>query len=176
MADHYNKQEYIFLEGFFKWVRWETPDQEYRKYNAVIYPTPESLEIVRDLQSEGIKNVVKKDDDGYYVAFGRPHAKERKGRPDIIFGPVKLFDGTKKREDGSFEEFPSGTQVGNGSTGIMKLEVYEHPVPGGNNRKAKAARLVSIRIDELIPYSKASMSDGELHAQEGMDKVKRNLF
>lgn len=52
---------------------------------------------------------------------------------------VMLKDGT-----------PYDGLIGNGSDGVVKLEVYRHKTPGGG--EAKAARLMAIRVDELIPY------------------------
>lgn len=63
--------EYVFLQGKVKWVRAHQPN-EWQKWAMVLYPNAESLEKIRELQAEGLKNVIKKDEDGYHVSFSRP--------------------------------------------------------------------------------------------------------
>jgi hypothetical protein len=151
--------EYIILKGMFKWVRYLKPDVEYNKYSVTLYPDATSLETIRELQSQGMKNVLKKDDDGYFVRFGRVHSREYKGKI-ITLGPPEIInsDGTPY----------TGPAIGNGSSGSIKLEVYTHNVPGSKG-KAKASRWVALKVDTLIPF------EGERDFTETEEKAVRNL-
>ncbi len=132
--------DYIYIRGKLKWVR-TTAVNPWGKYTCTIYPLPEDLEIIRNLQAEGVKNLIKKDDDGYYVTYSRPSEKTDKNGRKFGLAPVEIMD-----KDGQ----PFLGNVGNCSDGTVKLEVYQHGTPSGG--KAKAARLMAIRIDELVPY------------------------
>lgn len=160
------RTENVYLTGTLSWVRDRTPD-EWGNYKATIHPDSESLEKVRELAAEGVKNVIKKDENGYYVTYKRPVQKMINGKV-VGFIPVILLDGSQKLPDGSFAPMRD-VNVGNGSTGVMKLQVYEHRTPGGG--KAKAARLESIRVDNLVPFqSKAEFSEEELRITKGLDQ------
>jgi hypothetical protein len=142
--------EYVFLTGKLKWVRVNSLNQ-WNKWSAVIYPNQEGVEKLRELQAEGMKNIIKKDDDGWFCTFTRPNTMRRRDGTVIGLAPPLLLDGTKQLPDGAgFLPMNPDTGIGNGSDGVMKLEVYSHGTPGGG--KAKAARLFSIRIDNLIPF------------------------
>ena len=133
--------EYIYLKGKISWVKYITPNQ-WDKWALTLHPDQESLEKVRDLQSEGLKNIVKKDDDGYFVSFSRPTTREIKGKLVGLTPPVV----TDK------EGIPmEGLAIGNGSDGTVKLEVYSHKTPNGGS--AKAARWDALRVDNLIPFN-----------------------
>jgi len=161
----YNKTEYIFIQGKVSWFRPFVTNQ-WNKYATQIHPTPESLEKIRDLQAQGIKNQIKKDDDGYYCSFTRPVSKELKTGKIITFAPVEVFD-----KDGK----PFRDPVGNGSDVTLKIEVYEHPTPGGG--KAKACRWVSARIDNLIPYTPdRDHTEDQKASAAGLDKQPEQLF
>lgn len=136
--------EFVELEGALSWVKVDPSNPEppfgnekSGKWSVVLHPTKEGIETVRDLQAEGLKNVVKKDENGYYVKFSRPVARFNKdGVKTKEFDPPKLTGATVK-------------EIGNGSLATIKLEVYEHPTPAGG--KAKAARLYSVDITRLTP-------------------------
>lgn len=154
--------EYVFLTGKLSWVKTTVPD-EWGKWKATIHPNNESLEKIRDLQAEGIKNVLKKDEDGYCCTFSRPTQKMIKGKVVGLAPPEVL------QADGKTPL--TGVLVGNGSDGVIKLEVYPHGTPGGG--KAKAARLLSIKVDNLIPFEmKKDFSEGQLLAVEGLAEQK----
>lgn len=129
-----------FFQGKVKWCRLQQVN-DWGKWTIVLYPNPKGLERMRELQAEGVKNVIKKDDDGYYTTFSRPNTKLIKGKV-VAFEPVKVVDA---------EGQPFNSIIGNGSDCTLKVEVYSHPTPGGG--KAKAARLQSVRIDTLVPFN-----------------------
>jgi hypothetical protein len=133
--------EYVYIRGKLSWVRTKAANP-WGKWCVTIHPLPgEDLEKVRELTAEGVKNVVKKDDDGYFVTYSRPQELTDKLGRKRGLAPVEVMD----KEGKVFEE-----NIGNGSDGTIKLEVYRHRTPGGG--EAKAARLMAIRVDNHIPY------------------------
>jgi hypothetical protein len=114
---------------------------KYDKWSITLYPTPASLEVIRDLQSQGIKNVMKKDDDGYFIQFSREPTKLIRGKV-VAFAAPKIFD--------SNGEIMDGSKVGRNSDVTVRLEVYTHGTPNGG--KSKASRWDSLRVDNLIRW------------------------
>lgn len=153
--------ESLILKGKCKWAnRLFIPDIEYKKWSLVLYPDTDSLEKIRDLQAEGMKNVLKKDEDGYHVAFSRPTEKVIRGKV-VAFDPPTIVD---------FQEQPFAGPIGNGSDVTVKLEVYQHSVPG-TQKKAKAARVMSVRVDNLVPFEKEKdFTDTEKENVDGLDQ------
>lgn len=131
LIDVHGKLKYIHAVSFNKYDKW----------SVTFYPTPESLEVIRDLQAQGVKNVMKKDDDGYFISFSREPTKLIRGKV-VAFAAPKVIDKEGKPFDGN--------KIGRGSDATIRLEVYQHGTPSGG--KAKAARWDSARIDNLIPY------------------------
>ena len=134
------KTEYVYISGKVTWFRTKAPNK-WNKWSTQIHPDAKGLEIIRDLQAQGCKNQLKKDDNGYYCNFSRPVTKETATGKIISFDPVEVFDRDGNRYDGN---------VGNDSDATLKLEVYSHATPGGGT--AKAIRWVSARIDNLVPF------------------------
>lgn len=158
--------EFVFLKGKSKWVRHLTPN-EWGKWSCVLYPDPPSLEKIRELQAEGLKNTIKKDEDGYYCTFSRPTSKVFKTKVQG-FAPPEILDGRVTLPDGGHP--PLNENVGNGSDVTIKLEVYQHGTPGGG--KAKAARWLSLLVHTLVPYlSNSDMADVQQRAIKGLDST-----
>ena len=137
--------ETIYLKGKAKFVRVFQPDMKYNKWQVLLYPDEPSLKLIRGLQDEGIKNRLKQDDDGFNMTFSRPTFREdRKTGITTPLAPpiVRSADGKTPH--------PEAIQIGNGSDVQIGLEVYDHSQPG-TIKKAKAARLKSIRVDNLVP-------------------------
>ena len=149
----------VFLKGKLKWVQTQQPDQ-FGNWKATLYPDQESLEIIRNLQAKGLKNVLGKDEDGYHVTFRRPQNKKVRGEIRGFSAPVVL------RADGSI----CTELVGNGSDGYVKVEVYDYKPPVGQS--AKAARLVSLRIDNLVPFEKDSLNKTQAREALGLPEQK----
>lgn len=142
--------EFIKLEGALSWVKTdqdnpEPPfgDEKAGKWSVNIHPNAEGLELVRELQAQGIKNKVKKDDDGWYTKFSRPCEIWKE---DKLTKEKKLV---KKLEAPKLTGATSAREIGNGSLGTLTLDIYEHGTPGGG--KAKAARLYAVDITRLTP-------------------------
>jgi hypothetical protein len=140
----------LFLKGKAKWVT-TTKTNEWGKWTMVLYPNPESLELIRELQGQGVKNVIKKDEDGYYVRLSRNNEFKFNGKIKGNTPPV-VFDGSRPLPDGGYAIVQG--LVGNGSDVTVKMEVYSHRVPGSPGKMAKAMRWESVRVDTLVPYSK----------------------
>lgn len=131
---------FVDLQGKLKYIHAVTFNK-YNKWSVTFYPIPKSLDIIRDLQAEGLKNVIKKDDDGYFIQFSREPTKLMRGKV-VAFAAPKVID----KEGLPFD----GSKIGRGSDATIRLEVYQHGTPSGG--KAKAARWDSIRIDTLVPF------------------------
>lgn len=166
--------EFVFVKGKAKWFRHITPEvftapdgSTKESWKHTLYPDQDSLETIRDLQSQGMKNILKKDEDGYYINFSRGTTQKKGGLLVRLDAPKVVLN------DGKTEY---GDMVGNGSDIITKLEVYEHRVPN-QTKKSKAARWLSTRIVTLVPYDKGTPLDRESHitaadqrAIKGLDK------
>ncbi len=165
--------EEVYLQGMFKYVRTPNLDQ-FGKWSCRCYPTPESLEVIRELQTKGLKNGMKKDEDGYNVGIACQPSKEMKGKVVTFPAPI-VFDGSKPKDASG--NYPLLTvPVGNGSTGIAKVEVYKHKVPNSNGT-AVAWRWKSLLVTNLIPYTPAAdFTDVEADAAAGLGDQKEQLF
>lgn len=157
--------EFVFLQGKGSWIRPQVVNQ-WGKYSMVLHPNAESLEKIRDLQAEGVKNVIGKDDDGYFVRLSRPSEIKIDGKikglvPPEVFGP----DGNPLRD----------VLIGNGSDVTVKMEVYLHKVPA-SDKKAKAMRWLAIKVNELIPFTpEKDFNKDETRAVKNFDKQPQQI-
>lgn len=135
----------IELKGKVAWCRLLAPNK-YDKWSLQLFPDTATLEILRELQGEGIKNVLKKDPvEGYNVQISRPTTIQlRKGLKSPVAPPIVT--------DGEGNDFDANT-IGNGSDAIVVCELYSHPVPNTQLR-AKAIRLAKVRVLNNVPYVK----------------------
>src|ERR1700704_3538604 len=130
--------ELVEVQGKTKWFRPFVLDTKFDppRWRHQFYPNEKSLNTIRDLQSEGVKNVLKKDEDGYNVNISRPaHILVKGARQTMLPPKITLADGVT----------PYQGNVGNGSDVTTILEVYSHKVPGSLKR-AKAMRWYGSRI------------------------------
>jgi hypothetical protein len=140
--------ESMYLDGKAKFVRVFEPDMKFQKWQVLLYPDAPSLDKIRKLQDEGIKNKLKLDDDGYNMTFSRPTFREdKKNGLKIPYAPPIV-----KEKDGK-TDFSRVIKIGDGSDVHIGLEVYDHAQPG-TTKTAKAARLKSLRVDNLVPDSR----------------------
>lgn len=163
---------FVFLQGKVKWCRPHVLDPKFNKYSTVLYLTPEARETMLELQTQGVKNQMKKDEDGYFMTFSRPGSKtyiDKDGAPRVrAFTPPLVLD-----KDGKTPL--NNINIGNGSDCTLKIEVYEHRVPGGS--KAKAVRWESIRVDNLVPFDgKKDFTEGEAGMAKGVEDAPEQLF
>lgn len=131
LVDVKGKVRFIHAVGFNKFDKW----------SITLTPDGPSLEKIRELQAQGIKNVMKKDEDGYFIQFSREPTKLIRGKV-IAFAAPKVVDTAGVAMDGS--------RVGRGSDVTVRLDVYQHGTPSGG--KSKAARFDSLRVDNLIVW------------------------
>lgn len=144
------KTEYIFLSGKAKWVKSQIPNK-FGDYSFVLYPDDASYDKILALKDgpSGVKNVIKKDEEGYNVTFKRPQSKLIAGKVKG-FTPPEILDGSKTLDDGSHPPLRD-ILVGNGSDVTVKIEVYSYTSPI-TKQVGRATRWVSMRIDNLIPF------------------------
>lgn len=144
MFDFGKNSEKLTLQGKTTWARLFSPNK-YDKWSLNFYPNKDSLDKFRDLQMDGVKNQLKKDDDGIYFQISRPTTIElRKGLKTPVTPPRVLNNGTPVED----------LTIGNGSGCDVTLEVYTHPVPN-TDKRAKAIRLYSVDITDLVPFVSA---------------------
>lgn len=157
----------VYIQGKVSWVKYVTPDPMYNKWSVQIHPNQEGIEKIRELQTEGVKNQFKKDEDGYYINFSRPTERKLKGKIIGMTPPVVL------NQDGTPMD---GVAIGNGSDATLKLEIYSHPTPSGS--KAKAARWAGLKIDNLVPFNKdTDFPDPAMKEQaEGLDEQPQQIW
>lgn len=135
---------YVYVTGELKWARTKEAETDpwgntAWKVTVFLDKGSESIETVMDMQSQGIKNTLKKDHDTgqYFINFKRT-AVDKKGK---INTPPKVVD-----KDGN----PLNDLIGNGSKGTVKLELRTFKLKTGGN--GAAATLDTIKVDELVPY------------------------
>src|SRR3972149_446704 len=147
--------EYIYLKGKAKWGRLSSADP-WGNYKVTLYPNKEALDQIFELQKKGLKNTLRKDDDGYNITFRRPTQKTIRGRV-VGFASPLVF-----KEDG---ETPlKEALIGNGSDITIKLCIYDFMTP--NKVKGIAARLESVRVDNLVAYVSGRDFEGDEREQQ----------
>lgn len=158
-------KRFEFVKGKTKWFRHVTPSREYNKWSHVLYPDPDGIEKIREWQGKGLKNQLKKDEDGWYTTFSRPVSKTYNGNI-TPFGPPLVVDHTGQPM--------ANINIGNGSDVTTKLEIYEHKTPGGG--KAIAARWESSRIDNLVPFEQDDFTPEEALQNKNLMEQPAPLF
>lgn len=138
------KQEEVFLKGKVKHCRHIQPDTgfEPHKWSVNFYPDEESLNKIKELKKEGVQNHLKNDDDGWWMKFSRPTERVFKGVKEGL-APPRVID-----KNG----VPIEVRIGDGSDGVISLEVYQHKTPQPGIFK-KAARWRGLRVDNLIQFN-----------------------
>lgn len=150
------KTDTVFLQGKAKFARLHLPDQ-WGNYKITLYLSNASYEKFKEL---GVKNVVKKDEDGYFITLRRPLQKMMKGKV-VGLAPPSTVDktGIPLRD----------VMIGNGSDVTVKLAYYSYNTPQGE--KGHAIRLEGVRVDNLVPYNPPTDHDPTTYEQvEGLDK------
>ncbi len=146
----YRMSEIRKLEGKMDWIK-TAPDfpEEYqgkKSWSIILHPTRDSLDLIRDMQADGIKNVVKRGEapGDYFVKFSRKCEKVNKaGKVLKKFDPPKTY-----MPDGSL--FDHSKMLGNGCEGYIEVNFYEHPVMGGG--KSHAAMLEAVHLSKVNYY------------------------
>ncbi len=125
----------VLLKGTAKFAKLTNLDQ-WGKWSCCIYPDQESMIKVHKLISEGVKNKISKDDDGYKIVFSRPKFIKTKLKGEVEMDPVLV-----ENDEGILTDkfIPDGAEI------TMKLETYGGKSPTGFGNY-KAARLQAIRV------------------------------
>lgn len=137
----FRKEEEVFLKGKIKWCKHIKPDSTYNKWSVVMYITGTELDKVREWQAMGIKNAVKKDEDGWFITLSRKVSITVKGR-EVGLPPPLVTDA---------KGVPIDQAIGNGSDGIAHCILWM-----SKNYPGKNLRWQSLRIDNLIPFNTAT--------------------
>jgi len=160
---------FVYLQGKTKWFRHSAPNK-FGNWSHDLYLDPTSLEKWKELQEnsedvQGIKNRLKRDEDGDFVTLRRPVEKQMRTGKKVGFAPPEVFmaDGVTPLR---------GVLVGNTSDITTKLEVYQHFIPGTKDKKAKAIRWLSSKVDNLVPFENTGedLTENEQRASKGLDK------
>lgn len=162
--------EDLFMTGKFKYMKHIRPDPMYPdKWSTLFYPDAASLPKLMELKKSGIMNHLKMDDDGQFMNFSRPLEKTWRGKKEALPPPRVVDNGEPAN--------PILVPVGNGSDGLIHLEVYSFADKQRPGMYKKAARWVGARIDNLVRYDpNPDYSEQEKADQAKMDKIPEALF
>lgn len=139
IIDIHGKVKYIHAVNIGKYGYWD----------VVLYPDEASLNIINELKSQGLKNHLKKDDDGYYMLFKREPQKVMRGVMVPFMAPkVVLHNPDKPSEPKPFD----GNKVGYGSDVTARLEVYPYGGKGGV-APGIACRWDSLKVNNLVEFN-----------------------
>lgn len=144
---NFAKTIHTSVKGKCKWAH-VTRFNRFDAWSIELWPIPEDLERIREWQAQGLKNVMRKDEDGYNIRFKRDPVK----KITLRTGEVKnLTFSTPSVAMADGSPLPQGVSIGNGSDVTVLLEVYSHRTPGGGS--AVACRLEGVRVDNLVPFN-----------------------
>jgi hypothetical protein len=99
------------------------------------------------------------------MAFSRPTERTFKGRKEGMV-PPKVIDREGK---------PIESPIGNGSDGVVELEVYRHKTQQPNVTK-KAARWTGLRVDNLVEFKPENDYPDGGESIKDLQKVPEQLF
>jgi len=164
--------EWYYFQGKSSWAKVQQPDLEFKNWNIRVYLKPESIDLFNKLKEpegdvEGILNELKEDEDGKFATFRRPMVKNW-GRGDEHMTPPEVLDA-----DG--EVLSKDKLIGNGSDVTVKVECYKFRKPFKKGM-GKAIRLVAVRVDNLVPYSREDYTPEQEKAVQGLDGQPKQLF
>ena len=145
--------KFIDLHGKVKYIH-AVNLGKYGSWTVDIWPDESSLKVIHELKDKGLKNHLKKDEDGqYHMQFKRDPQKMMKGRM-VAFTQPKCVDKDEKVMD--------GTKIGWGSDVTIRLAVYDYGGRGGI-AKGCAARWEAIKVNNLVEFEmdKSDWSDAE---------------
>src|SRR5882672_6797440 len=126
----------VLIRGQAKYAKLGVPDQ-WGKNSIRIYPIQEDMPKIHKLISEGIKNKLTKDEDGYSITFSRPEKLKTKTRGEILLEPVIITDDEDHIQEDKF--------IADGDDITIRLHTYGGKSPSGYGLY-KAARLDQIKV------------------------------
>lgn len=143
IAQQRRNEEVVYLKGTLKYVRHLEPDFRFGpdgKWSTVVYLSGPELEKFREWQAKGVKNTLKKDDDGWYTTISRSCQYQVNGRAVGRTAP-EVF-----RMEGD-EKIPVTERIGDGSTGTLKIVMWKSPKFPGCNLRWEA-----LKVDNLVRF------------------------
>lgn len=140
------QQEYEYISGKARWAKFFVPSK-FNKYAVDINLDNASLGKVLELKKRGIKNKIKKDEDGYWITLSSP------SRIDTRTGPKVMQPPTVVNKDGSPWDPKIG--IGNGSDVICKVWIRSYKNPSTQTPET-AIRLYGVKIENHVPFNPKS--------------------
>lgn len=135
-----------YLRGTINWAKTKTPDTKYGEFYTVDLVLDEaSYGLFKD---SGAQLKERQSEDGIMIKLRRPVSKKIRGE-EVIIGPPKVL---LKGEDGEYKPFDG--LIGNGSTGVCKIRVYD-------TQKGKGHELETIGIESLVAFEGGESVGGE---------------
>jgi len=140
--------EHFYFHGEAIWCRVhaEQKDQKYDRYSIGVFLDEDSMERFKASEMQILPKQDKETGREFYQ-FARKNSQLIKGEL-VEFGTPHIFLASSK----DIEERFTG-QVGNGSEVTVKVAVYD-------SKKGKGHRLESVRVDNLVEYSKPTVEAG----------------
>lgn len=159
------RTKFVSFQGKSGFTFLDTPDTFFTpegKWSQQIYLNQESYDRLMELKNEGLRNTIKKNDDGYYVTFSRPCQK-------AFMGKWKAFE-PPMIEDKDGKPLPRSTRIGHGSDITVTVEAY-YTRPRPTAEYNVNARLATVRVDHLIPFSREDYDIKQERAAKATDKM-----
>ena len=158
--------ENVFWSGKVSWVNTRSPDK-FGRYGCCFYPNQDAYNEIMVLKQQGLQNMVKQDkvDGSYFINVSRPTQIVTRVGKIIALAPVEILG-----EDG---KTPYHGEVGNGTDATIKVEIRKYKKPAGGD--GVAIRLVSIRLDHLIPVTSDDFPPARKKSVEGLATAPRNI-
>jgi dCTP deaminase len=128
-----------YFSGKIEWAK-RQKDDRYNNWTINLYPDEASEKSIEESGCASNPKLNKATKEMFYT-FRRPESKLIKGET-VTFGPPKFLI----LKDGQTVEFDG--IIGNGSTGKVKVSVYDIPATGG-----KGTRYEAVLVEDLVPYN-----------------------
>ena len=136
----------LYLRGRFEWCKLNKPDPKFDVYTLDFYPDEDALGVI---DAEKVQLKQREGKEGTYIKLRRPVTKKSKNEL-IDMGPPQVF---LSKEDGTHEPFTGN--VGNGSTGIAKIRIYD-------TVKGVGHELISVMVESLVVYDESVKSSDDI--------------
>ena len=160
------ENERQYWSGKVTWCNVDRVDN-FGRYSLTLYPDTKAYNEIMKLKQEGLQNVIKKDDDGYYLNISRPVEMQTRAGKAIPLLPPELLDCDGKTP-------LKGTAVGKGSEVTIKVEIRRYQTP--RKTAGVAVRLESVRVDNLVPVEPKRDFPPALAKQvAGLDTAPRSI-
>lgn len=131
----------VYLTGICNWAKLLEPDKKYKYWGLDLYPDAQSLD---KLKKSGAQLELRTDKEGKGPFVKLRRVQQKLIKSELVKNdPPNLLDHDNK-------PLPQETLIGNGSKVTCKIEVFD-------TVKGKGCNLVTVRVDELVEYSKVEV-------------------